>query len=140
MQTFEGFEQIARVRHVKTRAVVAHEIGAGAVGLRQCSKFNPRARMLCREFPRVAEQILQHHSQQLGVALDSHSLGDDPVHQTVRIFLFQVSGHGIRQGAKIEMVHQQLVSHHIGQRQQGINDVLHVQATPPQPLNVIPAV
>ena len=36
VQTLEGLEQITRVRHVKTRAVVAHEIGSGAVRLGQC--------------------------------------------------------------------------------------------------------
>src|SRR5438093_4748737 len=83
VQPLEWREQIVRSRHVKTRAVVAHEISSGSISLRERPKFNARARTVRRELPRVAQQILQHDSQQLGVALGSQSLGNDPVHQTL---------------------------------------------------------
>ena len=63
VQTLEWREQIAGARHVETRAVVAHKIGLGAIGLRERPKFNARTGMICRELPRIAEQILQHDSQ-----------------------------------------------------------------------------
>src|SRR5262249_26604106 len=55
VQALERAEQLVRSRHVESRAVIAPEIGAGAVRLRQRSKFYPGPGQLGRELPRVAE-------------------------------------------------------------------------------------
>ena len=119
VQPFEGGKQIGGARHVESCPVVPHEIGSRAVALRQGAKFNPRPRALGRELPRVANQILQHHSQQPRVALDGQPLGNDPIHQAVRVFLLQFSRDGFGQGAQIDPVQDQLVTGHIGQTPAG---------------------
>src|SRR6266436_5322727 len=70
VQPLEWGKQMVGPRHVESGAVVPHEISAYAVGLRQGTKFNAGAGAFGGELPGVAEQILEHDSQQPRVALD----------------------------------------------------------------------
>jgi hypothetical protein len=66
METLESAEEPVGIGRIESRAVVTHEVRQGSIATRH-PKLDMRGRTLGREFPGVAQQVLQHDPQQTGV-------------------------------------------------------------------------
>ncbi len=75
METLEGAKEPVGVGRVKSGAVVADEVGMGAVPFRD-AEFNGRLRALRREFPGVAQQVFENDPQETRVRHRLESIFD----------------------------------------------------------------
>ena len=84
VETLERPEKTRRVRLVKSRAIVAHEICSIAVR-NLLAKFNFSLRAFRSKFPGISDQVLESHTNQPAVAFGLQSFGD---FQRYRAFWF----------------------------------------------------
>ena len=139
VQALEGQEQLAGIAHVEAGAVVAHEDHALAFLLAPAD-LDPRRPILMRaggEFPGVADQVFQHHTQQAGVALDDHAGLDHRCHRPRRLPLGERGQHRAGQRAQVHRHRLDPAARDARQVEQVVDDVAHAQAGAADALQVL---
>lgn len=101
VQALERDEQPAGILGGEARAVVAHEVAAGAVRFLAPAEDHRRPGRALRVFPRVREQILQRDAQERLVAFDRRKVLRDEVDRMPRVGGRQVAGDITRQRGQI---------------------------------------
>ena len=69
VEPLKRVEQFICMGHVKTGAVVAHEVNRLAVSLRH-PDLNLRHGPVLRELPGIAQQVVERNAEQVGIALN----------------------------------------------------------------------
>src|SRR5687767_2207130 len=92
VQSLEGAEELARVGHVEAGAVVAH-VEAALAGVLRHPELDMRLRFPGGVLPGVGEQVLEHHLDQVRVALRFEVRGDPHLHLSLRSAAAQGSHH-----------------------------------------------
>ncbi len=76
VQALESAEELPRIGHIETDAVVADEEGPSAVDVRR-AKFDPGLRASGRELPGIVEEVVQDDPEQALVAAGFQPGRDD---------------------------------------------------------------
>ena len=117
VQALKGAKQAAGITHVKTCAVVTHPIHGFTFAFCR-AKLNPALRFAGAEFQRIAQQILQHITQQFAISDAGDAGRHHSLHLALRIQAEQFSQHLLRQRAQINRPGLQLATADARQLQQ----------------------
>ncbi|MBC7974463.1 MAG: hypothetical protein H7138_05710 [Myxococcales bacterium] len=79
--TAQWREQLAGERHIEADAVVAHVVHRCTVDL-VAAELDTSGCLPRGEFPRVAEQVIEPHAQQLRITLDHQVIWGHEAHRT----------------------------------------------------------
>src|SRR5882672_4950516 len=92
VQTLESAEQLVGVRHVEAGAVVAHIENRAPIVAETADLYAWLVR-LCRELPRIPDQVLECRSQQPRIRARTHAVPDGDVDLALRLTALQVVHH-----------------------------------------------
>ena len=127
METLEGQEQFIDIGHIEAGAVVAHEIFRFTILLRN-TEFYPWLGTLLGKLPGIAQQVVQHYAEEVGIASGCHSFRDDQVNLAFRLPFLQFSENRLRHFAKIDSIMAHFGATHARQIQQIISELCQAQA------------
>ena len=96
----ERAKGLVEVRHVKTGAIVAHEVGNLAVCTGD-AELDPRRIVFRRELPGIAEQVLHHDPHQIGVGIHDSVWRDAALDGALRLCLAQFLHHPRGDGTQV---------------------------------------
>jgi hypothetical protein len=107
VQALEHTEQLAGVGHIKTGSIVSHIVRRPvlAFSLPEC---DGRVRMLAREFPGVAEQVIQDDSQQSSIAVTNYARLNEKRYIAIRFLLTEFFGDFQRRGTEVDFLKLQV--------------------------------
>src|SRR5688572_25642013 len=138
MQALKYLEQLSRVRRVKTDTVVAYEINSLVV-INQFAKLDQGLSSFARKLPGVFQKIREHNANESWV----HGLGqsrlDVESHGPVRRGVLKPLSNVMGQCAEINLLTVQFVPGHLGQREQAINQAVHLLRRDPGSFQVLSA-
>lgn len=128
-------EELRGVGHVEARTVVADEIGSVA-SLLGGPELDAGERLVSRELPRVAQQILDRCTKQRAVAPLREPVADDELRDTIWLRLFQSLGARAGELAQIHSLVANAEARDAAQREQAIDEPSHVLGGIPHALKV----
>src|SRR5215212_772516 len=138
VQALEGAEELVGIGHVETHSVVSHEVRRCAFELCEAELY-ACSRLIARELPRVAQEVLQHHPQQPLVAFCHNPILQDKLHLPFGVALFELSGKAPDQGAQVNPLVAHLAARHAGEAQEVFYETCHVFASGLHPTETISA-
>jgi hypothetical protein len=107
MQALEGRKEFFGEGHIESGAIVAYKIGQFA-GLWGDAKLDDGFGRTSRKFPRVSKQVLQYDTQEAGVAVGNHGVGDEDLDLSVGSRVVKFRGYCAHQGREIYDLSAQL--------------------------------
>src|SRR4030095_3170644 len=125
VQALEDAEEFARVPHVESNAVVAHETDRLAFARAPAADLDLRRAAETRKFDRVREQVNHHCTQHLAVALDHWQLADAPDDLAPFDFGLQFLQRLFRQLFEVDRLEAHLRSPQPREDQHAVNQTAH---------------
>src|SRR5216683_625611 len=113
METLEGAEKPVRIGWVKSGAIVTNVVGEPSVA-RRPPELDTSGLALRGKFPRIAKQILQHNSDQMGIDERLEAFFNAELHPALRLRFLQLPGHRSGDRTKVRVFPPHLGTGHSG--------------------------
>ena len=121
VQPLEGTEEVVRVGRFEAHPVVPHRIHRLSVLARVGPHLDVRSRRAPGEFPRIADQVVQHQLRQARIAVGGHTGLDRDIGLARGRFLAAPACGQLRHRRQVHGFPAQLGARELGEREQGID-------------------
>lgn len=124
VQPLEDAKELAGVGHVETGAVVANEVDRPAL-LPVDTELDPGRRLLARELPGIAQQVLEGGTEETWIGIDADTIGDDELDLVIRSGLAQRPDDLVHELREVERLANQLATRGARKLQEIFDELRH---------------
>src|SRR3990172_1040595 len=137
VEALERVEELLRILHLETGAIVLHEKNRFAVPDARGAYLYPRCLPVARELPCVPDKVLHRYPQEAGVSRNRKVLLNDELGLALRLHLSQGRGNGPCHSAQIAPFAPHLRLHHLRKLEERVDELPHALACGLEPPQVI---
>jgi hypothetical protein len=126
MDALKGIEEFAGIGHIEARAVVPYKIYL-FYSIGQDPEFYHGMLSFVREFPGIAEEILEDNQDQPQIAIHNKTVGDSEFHLPFRTVRGKTPGYPPGNIGQVDMLIRHLLPRYLGKAQQIVDEQAHLR-------------